>query len=97
MAVKHFFNQSESLSDLLAVMSYLFIYDLWDLQLADERRQRASSLAIPPAFMGRIHKGLIVTEGQAMGKGVCDNRYTVYHCPALMVTHRTVHLQKYTQ
>lgn len=57
--------------------SHLFFCDLCDLQLVDKWRQRACSLIIPLAFTGHVHKGLIVTKGQARGKGTRDSSYTV--------------------
>lgn len=54
-----------------------FLYDLCDLQHADKWRQKACSLIIPLAFTGHVHKGLIVTKGQATGKGTRDGYYAV--------------------
>ncbi len=58
-------------------LSHLFLCDLRDLQHVDKWRQRAYSLIIRLGFTGHVHKGLIVTKGQATGKGTRDGYYAV--------------------
>ncbi len=57
--------------------SHLFLCDSCDLQQADKRRQTPAGLIIPLAFTGHVHKELIVTKGQATGKGTRDSHYAV--------------------